>query len=267
MTPELESLERGFSKTNTFYFRTLDGLLGKDVCPDIDPGSPVAMRFLRTKESGYRFSTPAKDARRYELTAEKVDGIPVYQEQAEAEPIALQQSVGDEEVAEAIRLTLALCESIHKCDSMTVSRISLTRIRSVCLALESSQREIARLNDEIANSDLSKSASGLSAEQAKNLVLENATLRGERNGMLLALEAIEAIVGDDFCEDLNCQTIHGIKNPELATCEQKISRVYSIAHAENPNHSCHHVHNDWRGIKHDVLRDVQPPATPEPPSQ
>jgi hypothetical protein len=62
---------------------------------------------------------------------------------------------------------------------------------------------------------------------------------------LQALRRIEMLAGDAFCEDLNCQTIHGIKDPVVAECERKLSAIYRAAHCELPV-GCHRVHASWR---------------------
>lgn len=74
-----------------------------------------------------------------------------------------------------------------------------------------------------------------------------------------ALDAIESIVGDDFCSELEYRTLPDSSDPltgDLKTCEEKIGMIYMISHSENPNHSCHDSHDSWRGIKNEVLKGV-----------
>lgn len=80
-------------------------------------------------------------------------------------------------------------------------------------------------------------------------------MKAAQTNPLKALSAIERIVSDDFCQDLEGKTIHGIDNPDLKICQEKLSMIYMIAHAENPTHSCHHVHKEWRKVKNEVLKD------------
>jgi len=35
---------------------------------------------------------------------------------------------------------------------------------------------------------------------------------------------------------------------KLVALSQSISDIYTIAHAYNTNHSCYHVHGDWRTL-------------------
>lgn len=61
------------------------------------------------------------------------------------------------------------------------------------------------------------------------------------------LEAIETIVSDGFCEDLEWDLFKGRLNEREKELAKRIGRIYEISHANNPNHSCHFVHGDWRG--------------------
>lgn len=72
---------------------------------------------------------------------------------------------------------------------------------------------------------------------------------GPQISPLMALQAIERIVGDDFCEDINCLLAF---HPERVSDREKVSieklaAIYRIAHSNDPSHSCHHVHRGWRG--------------------
>ena len=94
-------------------------------------------------------------------------------------------------------------------------------------------------------------------------------LKRDLQGAIKAIDAIEAIVSDDFCQELEMQTNTGA----MATLADKISAIYRIAHSESPSHPCHHVHAEWRKIKDEVLKDVTsanslPPSTAStPPAQ
>lgn len=71
-----------------------------------------------------------------------------------------------------------------------------------------------------------------------------------------ALDAIERIVGDDFCEDLEmraCLPDQPELPADLRTAQEKLGIVYQIAHSESPRHSCHHVHTEWRKVKERIL--------------
>jgi len=66
------------------------------------------------------------------------------------------------------------------------------------------------------------------------------------------MELVDSIVGDEFCEDLNCTIEFGFeRNPErtramLVEARNKLVDVYTIVHSHNTNHTCHHVHEIWR---------------------
>lgn len=66
-----------------------------------------------------------------------------------------------------------------------------------------------------------------------------------------ALDAIDRIVSDDFCEDLDMRAAFDEQplSPDLKTAHSKLSAVYQIAHSESPRHSCYRVHADWRQLK------------------
>ncbi len=62
------------------------------------------------------------------------------------------------------------------------------------------------------------------------------------------LELIERIVGDDFCEDLDCRV--AFQGETLTSTEKmaasKLALIYRITHSHIPTHSCHNEHDDWR---------------------
>lgn len=73
-----------------------------------------------------------------------------------------------------------------------------------------------------------------------------------------ALDAIERIVGDDWCSDLEMRTLNENLTGDAKIMEEKISQIYRIAHSESPNHSCHHVHTEWRKTKDLILEGETP---------
>jgi hypothetical protein len=92
------------------------------------------------------------------------------------------------------------------------------------------------------------------------------------------LHVIESIVGDDFCEDLDCMCAF---HPEEMTqrekdCQTKLSLIYRVVHSLNQMHSCHGVHNNWRKefrrmrhiaeeeMANDAVRKVRHPGEPTP---
>jgi hypothetical protein len=79
-----------------------------------------------------------------------------------------------------------------------------------------------------------------------------------------ALELIEKLSGDDFCEDMNCRLNMPERGPETG-CEtgqarcwdpaadpnlreavDKLVAIYKIAHAFVASNSCYGSHDDWR---------------------
>lgn len=68
-----------------------------------------------------------------------------------------------------------------------------------------------------------------------------------------ALDAIERLVGDDWCSDLEWKSINNELTGDEKIMEEKIGLIYQIAHSESPNHSCHHVHSEWRKTKEIIL--------------
>lgn len=59
-----------------------------------------------------------------------------------------------------------------------------------------------------------------------------------------ALEAIELICSDDFCEDQSMQNMKRRKSA-LKTAVDKLSAIYRIAHSFGLSHECFYVHDDW----------------------
>lgn len=62
------------------------------------------------------------------------------------------------------------------------------------------------------------------------------------------MDAIERIVGDEFCHDAECRlAFHPEEIPENERVAiRKLLDVYAVVHAYNRRHSCYHVHDDWR---------------------
>jgi len=73
--------------------------------------------------------------------------------------------------------------------------------------------------------------------------------------LLRALEAIDCLAGDDFCEELDMSNMTRKLRGRLRMAHEKLSLIYQIAHAENSNNSCYRVHDDWRTLKESVLTD------------
>ena len=94
---------------------------------------------------------------------------------------------------------------------------------------------------------------------------KQASLKTRLQEAYRALEAIEHIVSDDFCEQLEYRTLPGARmrlRGALKVCEKKIGMIYMISHSESPNHSCHDSHDSWREIKDTVLTVAE--LLPEP---
>lgn len=78
-----------------------------------------------------------------------------------------------------------------------------------------------------------------------------------------ALQAIEIVSGDDYCEDLNCRIhLHPERKPDVSSkdaldCETKLTQIYRISHAEVSD--CKGTHESWRQEKKQILT---PPTSP-----
>ncbi len=69
------------------------------------------------------------------------------------------------------------------------------------------------------------------------------------------LDAIEALVADEFCADAECRlAFHPdrIGKTEQVAIE-KLLRIYTIVHAYNPKNSCYKAHDGWRREAVDML--------------
>jgi hypothetical protein len=64
--------------------------------------------------------------------------------------------------------------------------------------------------------------------------------------LVQVLDAIEGIVGDDFCECLSMDNAHRKFRGDKMIMYDKLSAIYRLSHAFSPNHSCREVHEDWR---------------------
>jgi hypothetical protein len=66
------------------------------------------------------------------------------------------------------------------------------------------------------------------------------------------IELVDSIVGDEFCEDLNCIVEFGWeRSPErtrelLIEARNKLADLYMFVHSHNTEHSCHSAHDVWR---------------------
>lgn len=65
---------------------------------------------------------------------------------------------------------------------------------------------------------------------------------------LKALQAIEKITGDDFCEELDMLIAF---HPEELTSREKtmadkLSKIYRLAHSHDTEASCYDIHAAWR---------------------
>lgn len=68
--------------------------------------------------------------------------------------------------------------------------------------------------------------------------------RKPETNLLDVLAAIEQICGDDFCEELHCDTRK--LSGRIAVASDKLSIIYRLAHSFNTRHSCYSVHDSWR---------------------
>ncbi len=72
----------------------------------------------------------------------------------------------------------------------------------------------------------------------------------------LALELIDQITGDDFCEDLDCRLhLPSEDGPrswqidpksELGIAAEKLLQIYTIAHSMVKSNICYGAHDKWR---------------------
>ncbi len=66
------------------------------------------------------------------------------------------------------------------------------------------------------------------------------------------IELVDSIVGDEFCEDLNCTIEFGWDRSLeqtrklLVEARNKLVDIYTFVHSHNTEHTCHHVHDVWR---------------------
>ncbi len=67
--------------------------------------------------------------------------------------------------------------------------------------------------------------------------------------LIKILERIENIVSDDLSVEIDMDLANGELSGREKQMAQKLVTIYKIAHAHNPNHSCHYVHEDWRADK------------------
>lgn len=61
------------------------------------------------------------------------------------------------------------------------------------------------------------------------------------------INAIESIVHDDFCEEMDLlSTVPEALTEREKIATAKLGEIYKLSHAFNRSHSCHRVHDDWR---------------------
>ena len=68
----------------------------------------------------------------------------------------------------------------------------------------------------------------------------------------VVLEAIERIVGDDFCVDLDMR--QDDLSGDLKILHEKVSLIYRMAHSHVRSHKCSHVHDDWRELTRSQIK-------------
>ena len=81
-------------------------------------------------------------------------------------------------------------------------------------------------------------------------VLEKAKIVGnifeDKKKLILALEAIENLVNDDFVQDMEMALYEKKLKGDAKEMAERLNKIYRISHSYNPNHSCYNVHNNWR---------------------
>lgn len=72
----------------------------------------------------------------------------------------------------------------------------------------------------------------------------------------MVLSSIESQCDDEFCEELSMQAFSDKQmDPLLRECIERLTNIYTIAHAFNKSHSCYRAHDAWRKP---VLSSLQP---------
>lgn len=79
------------------------------------------------------------------------------------------------------------------------------------------------------------------------------------------IDAIESIVHDDFCEEMDMlSTVPEALTEREKIATAKLGEIYKLSHAFNCSHSCHRVHDDWRARLADFWeRPDEPDVPPE----
>lgn len=67
-----------------------------------------------------------------------------------------------------------------------------------------------------------------------------------RKALLVVLEVIENIVGDDDCVMWDLENANRRFRGDKKRMANKLSAVYRLAHSAIDTHSCFGVHEDWR---------------------
>lgn len=61
-----------------------------------------------------------------------------------------------------------------------------------------------------------------------------------------AIETIDRLAGDDFCEELSMNLAAGRLDGRLKLATEKLLEIYRLAHGHNRATACFAVHADWR---------------------
>ena len=71
----------------------------------------------------------------------------------------------------------------------------------------------------------------------------------KKTNLLPIIQAIEKIVADEMCADIECKLHFGKFTTEWEKAmAEKLWEVYRLAHAYNSDNGCYDVHSDWRKI-------------------
>jgi len=90
----------------------------------------------------------------------------------------------------------------------------------------------------------------MNIEKLPKEVLDKAEIIGnvfdELKQLQKALQEIEEIVNDDFCESISFDSFKGRLNEREKTAADKLSKIYMLSHGNNKSNSCYPVHEAWR---------------------
>lgn len=122
-------------------------------------------------------------------------------------------------------------------------------------ALEAMTKERDGMENELAGNALVLLSFQTQRDEAKEQLKST---RAENVDDQVALEAIDHVTSDDFCEDLEMRDdLDGY----LKIAHEKLSLIYRISHSQCRGHSCCGVHDSWRELKHEVIKSTTPPTT------